>query len=177
MWNYIILAGIWIAIILKWLIPVVREHIIYEIYVACGLGLYFTSFLLNSSWGEIGIFPLKVLGFALFLPAAFFLGASFLNLKKRGKPPTGWEQTTVMIENGVYNIVRHPLYLSLALWAIGVTLVIQTVPTAVLGILAGFCFWMAAKEEDEYNIRKFGGRYQNYMRRVPRWNFLRRVMK
>lgn len=173
MWNYIILAGIWIGILTKWLIPVVRQHIVYEVYEACGLGRYFTSFLLNWSWGEISLLPLRIIGFILFLPAAFFVGSSFINLKTKGKPPTGWEQTTVMIESGIYRIVRHPLYLGTALWAAGVMLVNQSVPTAIFGILAILCFWMASKKEDEFDVKKFGDGYKEYMRRVPRWNFLR----
>ena len=163
MWNSLILAGIWIGIIFKWLIPVCRKHIVYEIYEACGLGLYFTSFLLPWSWGEISFLPLRILGFILFLPAALFVGSSFINLKAKGKPPTGWEQTTVMIESGAYQLVRHPLYLGTALWAAGVILVSQSVSTTIFGLLAGCCFWMASKREDEYDLAKFGDDYQEYM--------------
>lgn len=173
MWNYIILAGIWIGILTKWLIPVVRKHIVYEIYEACRLGLYFTSFLLNWSWVKMEILPLRIFGFILFVPAAFFVGFGFVNLKSKGKPPSGWEDTTGMIESGVYHIVRHPLYLGSALWAVGVISLIQSLPTTVLGIVAGFCFWMASKKEDEFDIKKFGDGYREYMRKVPRWNFLR----
>lgn len=78
-----------------------------------------------------------------------------------------------MIESGVYCIVRHPLYLGSALWAVGVISLIQSVPTTILGIVAGSCFWMASKKEDEFDVKKFGDGYRDYMRRVPRWNFLR----
>jgi protein-S-isoprenylcysteine O-methyltransferase Ste14 len=32
---------------------------------------------------------------------------------------------------------------------------------------------MASKKEDEFNIKKFGESYKEYMKKVPLWNFLK----
>jgi protein-S-isoprenylcysteine O-methyltransferase Ste14 len=170
MWAYIICAGIWVGIIVGWLIPVIRKRIVYEIYEACGLGIYLSLIAVGWIWKAIEIPPLLYVGYALFAFAAFLVIFSFVGLRHKGKPKSGWEHTTLLIDSGVFQIVRHPLYLGTAIWTIGIMLVIQSVPSTILGLVAIFCFWMASKGEEEFNIKKFGQGYQEYMREVPRWN-------
>jgi len=178
MWAYIICAGIWVAIIFGWLIPVIRKRMVAEIYVACGLGIMFSLIVLGSMIWEGGdIRPLLYLGFALYVPAAAFVISSFITLRHKGKPESGWEPTTVLIEGGVFRIVRHPLYLGAAIWTVGIILVLQSIASAIAGLVAVFCFWMASRKEDGYNIGKFGDGYKQYMERVPLWNFLKGLIR
>ena len=170
MWGYIICGGIWIGIIVGWLVPMIRKRIVYEIYEACGLGIYFSLLVLSWGWKGMEIFPLMYIGYALFVPAAAFVISSFVSLKHKGKPESGWEHTTTIINSGVFRVVRHPLYLGTAIWTVGIMLVVQSIPSTILGIIAIFCFWMASKKEDEFNIGKFGAEYQEYMGEVSRWN-------
>jgi protein-S-isoprenylcysteine O-methyltransferase Ste14 len=174
MWAYIICAAIWVAIIVGWLIPVIRKRLVAEIYVACGLGIMFSLIVLGSMIWEGGdILPLLYLGFALYVPAAAFVISSFISLRHKGKPESGWEPTTVLIESGVFRVVRHPLYLGAAIWTMGIILVFQTIACIIAGLVAIFCFWMASREEDGYNLKKFGDKYAQYMDRVPMWNFFK----
>jgi protein-S-isoprenylcysteine O-methyltransferase Ste14 len=61
----------------------------------------------------------------------------------------------------------------MALWSIALMLVFQSVVSVILGGVGIFCFRMASREEDEFNISKFGGSYEEYMRRVPSGMFFR----
>ena len=179
MWIYIILAAMWAGIILGWLIPVIRERIIYEIYEACGLGGFLTLMILGLGgvWMQSSIAPLRIIGFVLYAPAAFFVVSAFFALRRKGKPKTGWESTTTMIQSSVFRIVRHPLYLGTAIWTIGLMLVFQSIPSTILGIVDVFCFWMASRREDAFNIEKFGGGYKEYMKKVPMWDPFKRLRK
>ena len=47
----------------------------------------------------------------------------------------------------------------------------------MLGIVCILCFWLASKREDDYNIEKFGDSYEEYMKRVPMWNFFKRLKR
>jgi protein-S-isoprenylcysteine O-methyltransferase Ste14 len=171
MWAYIIIAGIWLAIIFGWLIPVIKKRMVAEIYMACGLGIFFSIIVLGSMIWEGGdILPLVYIGFALYVPAAAFVISSFISLKHKGKPESGWEPTTVLIDSGVFRIVRHPLYLGSAIFTLGLILIFQSIPSAILGLIAILCFWMASKKEDAFNIEKFGDAYKKYMKKVPMWN-------
>jgi steroid 5-alpha reductase family enzyme len=125
MWAYIICAGMWIAIIFGWLIPVIRKRMVQEIYMACGLGVYFSLILLGWVWKTIDIRPLLYIGYTLIVLGIAFVVSSFVSLKYRGKPESGWEITTVLIDSGVFGIVRHPLYLGSAISMTGVILVIH----------------------------------------------------
>jgi protein-S-isoprenylcysteine O-methyltransferase Ste14 len=74
-------------------------------------------------------------------------------------------------------VVRHPLYLGFALWGIGQILAIQSIISVVLGAIAIFCSWMASKKEDEFNLKKFGDSYREYMLKVPMWNVMKGLRK
>jgi protein-S-isoprenylcysteine O-methyltransferase Ste14 len=173
-----ICAALWLGIVFLWLIPVIRKRIIHEIYAACGSGVMFSLLVLGNSIFERGhVLPLVYLGYGFCFLAAVFVIFSFLNLKHKGRPESGWEQTTKLIEGGVYQIVRHPLYLGGALLTIGMILLLQSIPLTIFGFVAIFCFWAASKKEDEFNLKKFGDSYGIYMKKVPMWNFLRIIIK
>jgi len=179
MWIYIIVAAMWGGIISGWLIPVIQKRIICEIYEACGLGGSFTLMILGLGgvWTQFNIVPLRITGLVLYAPAAFFVVSAFIALRRKGKPETGWESTTTMIQSSVFRIVRHPLYLGTAIWTVGLMLVFQSIPSTILGIVNVFCFWMASKKEDAFNIEKFGDGYKEYMKRVPMWNAFKSLGK
>ena len=158
-------------------VSVTRQRLIYGIYESCGLACFF-SILFLSGW-KFGpcIMPLRIIGFILYVPAIFFLASAFITLRRRGKPTDAWEQTTAIIDSGVFRIVRHPLYLGTAIWAVGLMLVFQSVLAIVLGVVTIFCCWMASRKEDQFNINKFGDEYKNYMGKVPMWNFVKGAWK
>ena len=171
MWAYIICAVIWVAILFGWIIPVVRSRQFYEIYMACGLGIFFSLIVLGLMiWQDDQIAPVAYLGLVLYVPGIALVASSFITLKHKGKPESGWEPTTTLIDSGVYRVVRHPLYLGSAFFTVGIMLIIQSIPSTVLGLVAVFCFWMVSRGEDRFNIEKFGDAYRQYMRKVPAWN-------
>ena len=171
---YIILGGIWILIVFWWLIPVIRKHIVHEAYMACGLGILFSLIVLGSLVWKSGVFSvLTYIGWAFYIPATILVISSFIYLIRSGKPESGWEHSTMLIERGIFRIVRHPLYLGSALFSVGLILIIQSIPSALLGIVAIICFGVASKKEDIFNIRKFGDRYKIFIDKVPMWNILK----
>ena len=173
MLAYTICAFIWLGIIFLWLIPVARKRIVYEVYAACGVGIIFSLIVFAHLTRKGGMLPLIYLGYALYALAAVFVISSFISLKHKGKPKSGWEHTTTLIEVNIYRIVRHPLYLGSALFTIGIIFLVQSIPFIIFGLVAIFCFWMASKKEDEFNIKKFGDDYREYMAKVPMWNVMR----
>jgi len=179
MWGYIACIVIWISIIFGWLLPVIRKRIVYEVYEALGLGGFFSLLALNlgGAFASYDIPVLRIMGFVLYLPAIFFVGLAFINLRHKGKPEDAWEHTTVVIQTGVYGMVRHPLYFGTTIWAVGVMLVFPSVPTILLGSACIACFCIASKKEDNYNIEKFGPAYEEYMQKVPMFNVFKKLMR
>ena len=178
MWAPVICAGIWFGFILYWLTGSIPKGRIYEIYAGCGISICLTLLLLGL-FGWYQPFednpPLQILqvaGTVLYWASVVLVLLSFLALARRGKPEGFVERTTILIDRGLYGVIRHPLYLGVALWSLGLVLRIQLILPAALGMVAFICSWVASKKEDEFNVEKFGESYQEYMTMVPAWNVL-----
>jgi protein-S-isoprenylcysteine O-methyltransferase Ste14 len=168
----IICLFIWVAS----LVPAIKERLASEIYGHIGMAIFFTLLVLGFGLPQLGnIFPdilwIEIIGYILFIPAAFLVVSSFYCLYRKGKARTlSPSEKMTLVDTGIYGIVRHPLLLGLAVWSFAIILVFQSALAVVLGIIAIVLCWMAAREEDRFNQRKFGTRYKKYMARVPRWN-------
>ena len=179
MWQYIICACIWIGFIVHWTVGSIPKQKYFEVYAGCGIAICLTLLVLGlAGWLQtqtdiLALKILKTIGSALYILAIMVAVLSLVTLRLIGKPGTGIENTTIFIEKGIFKIIRHPLYLSLALWSISFIFLIQNIPATILGIIALYCFLRAAKQEDEFNMKKFGDVYQQYMDKVPTWNVFR----
>jgi protein-S-isoprenylcysteine O-methyltransferase Ste14 len=145
-----------------------------------GLAIFLSVLVLEltlgneSVWNRFDIRWLQVIGWVLYLPSAFLVLGSIIALKHRGKSRGGdFTQTTRFINRGLYGYIRQPMTLGLAIWSVAFIFVFQSVLASVLCIISLYCFWMAARKESNYNIRKFGDDYKEYMKKVPMWNFLK----
>ena len=113
------------------------------------------------------------LGWLIIFISGIFGWLPIFTFRSRGKVEgKSYIHTTVLVDSGVYSIVRHPQYLAGLLINIGAVLITLHWSVIVLGILSvGMYYWSALVEEGK-NINKFGESYQLYMDRVPRFNFL-----
>ena len=187
MYRYIICAVV-CAIIWtingRWIIQAVRERVTSEIHIHTGLGIFFTLLTLEIALGlpKIGvrfnILWLQVIGFVLYIPSSILILGSVVELKRKGKSETYDPfSTTTFVDTGTYGIIRQPITLGMTIWSIALILVFQSMLSIILSILSIFCFWMSARKEAEYNIRKFGDKYKEYIRKVPVWNIFKGIRK
>jgi len=172
----IILIIIWAGVIFgwlvpHWLIPVIKKKFVCEVSEGVGMAIFITLITVGWLWIGQQIKWLTYVGLALYIPAALFVIPSFIYLKHKGTPRGGWEDTTQLVDIGVYRITRHPMYFGTALWTLGVILVQQAIISIILGIIAIILFFMASKGEDKKLIAKFGDEYKEYMKKVPLWPF------
>ena len=179
MWEYIICACIWIGFVLHWITGSIPKHRIFEIYAGCSISICLTLLFFGLfGWYRNAVSQvLQIIGIALICITIVLALTTFITFKRKGKPKKGVEDTTILIEGTIFGMVRHPLYLGFALWGIGQILAIQSIFSVFLGIIAVFCSWMASKKEDEFNLKKFGDKYRQYMRKVPMWNILKGLRK
>jgi len=74
-----------------------------------------------------------------------------------------------LVEDGVYSLVRHPLYLGELLVLLGlIVLEFSLVALVFWAALAICCDWAATYEERDL-LRIFPEEYGAYQRRVPKW--------
>jgi len=97
----------------------------------------------------------------------------------KGKPEKGkdWIETTVVVDTGIYALVRHPLYLGWLLMYVALILLSQHWLTAIIVIPGMVCVYLISRQEDQHLIEKFGDDYKDYMNKVPRINLLVGIMR
>jgi protein-S-isoprenylcysteine O-methyltransferase Ste14 len=85
--------------------------------------------------------------------------------------------TTVVVDKGLYAIVRHPQYVGYILLFFGFVLLSQSGVTLVLAALGIFAMVTLAMQEERDCLEHFGGSYAAYRQRVPPFNFLLGVIQ
>jgi protein-S-isoprenylcysteine O-methyltransferase Ste14 len=178
MMKSIILIIIWAVAIFgwlvpHWLIPVIKRKFVCEVSEGVGMAIFITLITVGWLWIGQQITWLAYIGLALYIPAALFVIPSFMYLKHKGTPKDGWEDTTQLVDTGVYRITRHPMYFGSALFTLGVVLVQQSIISIIPGIIAVILFFIASKGEEKKLINKFGDAYKEYMRKVPFWPLMK----
>jgi protein-S-isoprenylcysteine O-methyltransferase Ste14 len=90
----------------------------------------------------------------------------FYLLRVAGEPKEKFENTTKLVDKGIYRYIRHPLYLSLILLGWGAYLKNLTVFTSVLFLINLVALLLTAKSEEKEMIGSFGEEYILYMRKT-----------
>ena len=92
--------------------------------------------------------------------------------KGRVKKGKSYIHTTKLVESGIYSIVRHPQYITFMLWAISGMFLFQHWIVIILGFPIIPLTYIDLINADKDGIKKFGDDYKQYIKRVPRANFL-----
>ena len=100
-------------------------------------------------------------------------------LKRRGGVEKGksYVHTRKLVTSGLYSIVRHPQYTAGILLSLALVLIGQHWLVLVLGLIAMPAIYIDIMMADRHEIKKFGDDYREYMKRVPRTNFLWGIVK
>ncbi len=116
---------------------------------------------------------------AIFALSGLIIGvfATYLRAKKGG---TGWKgesETIIMIKEGPYRIIRHPAALGLCGFMILLTVYLsEYVPFNILSVIGNILLYLGNYychlAEEKLNTLKWGDKYRQYMKEVPRFNFI-----
>ncbi len=100
-------------------------------------------------------------------------------LKRMGQAPEGGSplRTTVLVDTGIYSVVRHPQYLGFLMFAPALVLLSQHWLSAALGVSWGLLFYGDILKEEQGNVTKFGEDFVGYMERVPGLNPLTGILR
>ena len=88
------------------------------------------------------------------------------------------EFTVILIKEGPYKIIRHPTHFKALTWIIAIVITISPwisfTVLSILGILMIIlAFYLMEIQEEKFNQVKFGDKYRQYMKEVPRWNIIK----
>ena len=84
-----------------------------------------------------------------------------------------FRKVKVLIDSGIYGVVRHPMFLG-GILGIFVTSIFlyQHWLFVIIGIPGIASWYLISREEERLNIEKFGDDYRLYTQKVPRMNLL-----
>ena len=106
-----------------------------------------------------------------FLPIIIF--------KRKGNVKKGesYVHTNKLVKTGLYSIIRHPQYTAGILLSLALIFVSQTIVIVLLGLGVIPLLYFDILKADEYNIKKFGEEYKEYMKNVPGINFILGIIR
>jgi protein-S-isoprenylcysteine O-methyltransferase Ste14 len=117
-------------------------------------------------WFDNPLSPHQIISWVLLLLAILLAGVGFLQLHQFGKAESSFEDTTKLVEKGLYKFIRHPLYSSLIVGSWGIALKQPDLLSVIAVVAATICYFFTAKVEEEEMVEKFGDEYKAYMRRT-----------
>lgn len=135
-----------------------------------GLVLLNSSFWFQDPFSWHQIISWKLLTICI-LPLV--LGVIGLRSGRQAKPRDrtepellGLERTTVLVKDGIYGLIRHPMYSSLLFLAWGLFFKEPSVPGVALAAAATALLVLTAKRDEAECIQVFGTAYRTYMQRT-----------
>lgn len=116
--------------------------------------IFFSSYKILCAFGYI-----LMMGIEAFI---YIFSAFTLNKNK---------DKETLITTGVYSIIRHPLFLGVIIMFLSHIFLSQNWIVIVNTIISILCLYFICYVEEKENIEKFGKEYEEYIRKVPRFNF------
>jgi len=151
----------------KW----IKDNFLYYIASVFLVMAYLSLCFLDN---PAGIEELRYAGWIIFAVGLVLIFLPMFVFRNKGKVKKGmdWTETSILVNTGIYSVVRHPLYLGWLLMYIAMIFWGQHWLTIIVGFLGMTCVYLISRQEDQQLIEKFGDDYKRYMRSVPRMNLL-----
>jgi protein-S-isoprenylcysteine O-methyltransferase Ste14 len=127
-----------------------------------------------GKYNEAGLDVLMVMGWVVWALSVVFGWMPIFVLKRSGgvKKGKSYVATSVLVDTGLYSIVRHPQYTAGILWSLAMILMSQNWLVTAMGLVVIVLLYLDILQADRHEVEKFGDAYELYMKRVPRTNFI-----
>lgn len=123
--------------------------------------LDFANYMLPLWLGWLGVLCLAA--------AVFIFARAHLDLKSNWSPSLEIYRGHTLITNGIYGYIRHPMYASQWLFAVGQLLVLQNWLAGPLGLMVFIPFYLLrVQAEEKMMLERFGDPYRQYMQKTGR---------
>jgi protein-S-isoprenylcysteine O-methyltransferase Ste14 len=137
-------------------------------------------YLLNQpwfAWSQISDYPefARWIGFLLALVSVPFLWWIHKTLDRQYSPCLQIKESHLLITDGPYANVRHPMYTVLNTFSFGVSLLTANLLIIGFAVLIILPFPFIARKEEQMLLDTFGEEYSEYMKRTGR--FFPRIKK
>jgi protein-S-isoprenylcysteine O-methyltransferase Ste14 len=147
------------------------EHVFGDLGQLILLIIFLTAWIIDSFFVHYSTFTAKSIPLFVRIPAAALILLISGYIAKAGLKIVFGEvrEVPVVIREGVFAVVRHPVYLGAILLYLGLIALTFSLISAVIWIfIIAFYHFIAGKEE-KLLLEKFGKEYETYIRDVPMW--------
>ncbi len=111
-----------------------------------------------------------IAGGVMILVALTIFVAAVIQLRRARTAVVPYEPTTAIVESWPYSFSRNPIYLSMTLMYVGISLLLNTLwPLLLLPLVLIVIQRGVIEREERYLEAKFGTDYIDYKLRVRRW--------
>ena len=112
---------------------------------------------------------LQIIGFVLAIMSQFLVFLSIYALKKYGHISKGksYMNTTKIVNEGIYKIMRHPQYIGLIILAFSTIFIFQTMISVFLGSISVLFLILSIYAEEKELLKRFGNDYADYKNKTP----------
>ena len=120
--NIIVIGGTIFIILFSWFLSIryKRYHGIARFFAFESV---FILVILNYKvWFVNPFSPAQLISWILLCLSIYIVITGFLILKRKGKPDSNFENTSLLVKSGIYGYIRHPLYLSIVMLGTGIVL-------------------------------------------------------
>jgi len=180
-------AAVWAIGILVWVVirypyqrrarkqKIVRSQYDYEERILISgavFGLFLIPlFYLTTGFPEFADYPFRsAMGWAGIAAIALFILVFFQSHQHLGRNfsmTLEIRETHTLVISGIYRYVRHPMYSSFWLWAIGQALLFPNWIVGSAGLLAiAFLYFRRVRREEQMMLETFGDEYAAYSNRT-----------
>ena len=141
------------------------------------LGLLFLAmffipiFYAATPWFDFANYSLPTwagwLGVILLASALFIFWRAHADLGLNWSPTLEIREKHELITNGIYGVIRHPMYASQWLWVIAQPLLLQNWIAGWSNLLVFILFYfLRVRAEEQLMLEQFGDQYRSYMQKV-----------
>jgi len=113
----------------------------------------------------------------LLLAGAFVFWPFYLLAKHGGQDGQAYMQASCVVRQGLYAVTRHPQNPGYTFLAWGFALLSQHWVAFLLAMAGSALFHLQAVREERYCLARFGEPYEQYRRRVPRYNIVLGIVR
>ena len=150
-----------------------KDHVPVTFSTILFIGQIVIGFYLLTDVTQIKV--IAYTGAGLYVFSGIVFGAlPVFEFRKKGEVKKGqsYIHTTMLVDTGIYSVVRHPQYVTFILFAIAGMLLFQHWIVILLGVPVIPLTYIDLIKADKQATEKFGDDYKVYMKKVPRANFL-----
>jgi len=117
---------------------------------------------------------IQIVSWILLIVSLIFVVFGFLQMRQHGnashqrdgKELYAFEKTTDLVDNGIFGLVRHPLYGSLVYLTWGVMLKNPSLELIIVALLSTVFYCLTMRVEEKENKAFFGDKYSLYMKKT-----------